>query len=84
MRGRKAHTVPDGMLAQWRFIRAAKLYVIGADAGESERAQIFGENAPDFAVADEADAPLQRIIRYAHCAQSMYFKPALARVSRML
>ena len=84
MRDRKFDAVPGGMLAQRRFVRAAKLHVIRVDAGEPARAQILGENAPHLAVADEADAPLKGVVRHVHCVQSMYFKPALARVSRML
>jgi hypothetical protein len=39
---------------------AAQLEIIGRDA-DILLAQIFRENAPDFAVADEADIPLSGI-----------------------
>ena len=51
-----------GMIAQRAAgLVAAQLEVIGGDA-DILLAQIFREDAPDFAVADEADMPLFGIV----------------------
>ena len=44
------------MLAQWTGLIATELGVIGADV-DVLLAKVFGQDAADLAVADEADMP---------------------------
>src|SRR5437868_9590577 len=63
MRGCERDTVGRSMVAERPGIFAVELEIIGADA-EILLAQVFGENAPDFAIADQADMPLVRTFRH--------------------
>jgi hypothetical protein len=57
VRGGKLHAMAARMLAQGAGLIAAKLDVIGQNL-HILLAQVFGEDAPDFAIADKADGPL--------------------------
>src|SRR3984885_533869 len=58
MRGRQRHAMLPGVVAQRAAaLVAAKLDVISGDL-DLLLAQVFGEDAPDLAIADQADIPL--------------------------
>src|SRR5262245_27552898 len=90
MRDDKIDTVRGRMLAQRTFRARADLDVARADL-DAGLAQVFGKNAPDFAVTDKTDMPVEWIRRHRFSSdpsvpihQSTYFSPARSSPSRIL
>ena len=70
MGGGQRDTVPRRMIAQSAGLVVAELEVIGSDPHVLP-AQVFGENAADFAITDEAYIPALRVGRdFGHAKQS--------------
>ena len=57
MRSQQRNANSRGVIAQRAGLIAIELEIVGADL-HVLLAQVFGQDAADFAVADEADVPL--------------------------
>ena len=57
MRGRQRDAMRRGVIAQRCGLAVVELDVVGGDP-HILLAQVFAENAADFAITDEADIPL--------------------------